>query len=225
MTTPILRLFAFLITLFTLTVGLIRAQPYLPLDLPALIAASSSDTCAPPCLMNVRPGDTSLENAFYAFDDHPWLQSISADFGFGGYDRGTGMIAMHWRSTVPQWIRTTDNAFLWVDENQSSYFFVPTTLQLAEFWLSHAPPTQIAMEAFITNPSGNARYSALILLVYPGYVAQTRFPCTANDLWQQTVDLWIYEDFTTTLEIPTIDRMLPDFDVVESIHEWRDYCP
>lgn len=67
----------FLLTLCAVVpVAIIRAQPLDNHDLYALLTPHAD--CPAPCFMGIRPGDTSLDEAILALQQHPWVSAVNA---------------------------------------------------------------------------------------------------------------------------------------------------
>jgi hypothetical protein len=71
------RRLAIMLTIIGLVpILLIRAQPYVDHVIQVLV----QDRCAPPCFMRIRPGQTTMSEAYHALAAHDWVANTADEF-------------------------------------------------------------------------------------------------------------------------------------------------
>src|SRR5690554_835559 len=88
----------------------IRAHPYDDHDLRAFLMA---ENCAPPCWQAIRPGRMTVDKALTILRSHPWIGRIDTSL----YDGFRGWIRWEWSGREPDWIRPSEDDYLWIDQN------------------------------------------------------------------------------------------------------------
>lgn len=105
LTAQLVKLIILLAALFTLAIGLVRAQPYENEAARALLLPPSN--CPAPCWQGIRPDDTSIEEAFALLRAHPWVAAIDQRL----YDIYTAN--WRWSAQRPPLIQETNSNTLW----------------------------------------------------------------------------------------------------------------
>jgi hypothetical protein len=112
--------------LWLLPVLLIRAQPYDPSALRAFL--TPPEGCPAPCFMGIRPGVTTVAEAFAILDEHPWLVPGSLkDFGVN-----TGF-SWWWADAAPSWIDRATRPQLHTYDGEVNDIIVQTTIPWGDF--------------------------------------------------------------------------------------------
>jgi hypothetical protein len=71
-------------------------QPY---DDGGLREVLFTENCAPPCFLGIRPGVTTVDEAFALLQAHPWVEAVESS-GFGGQE-----LFWRWNGTQPAFLR------------------------------------------------------------------------------------------------------------------------
>ncbi len=84
-----------LAVVFTLFIGVIRAQPYDDRALRMFLLPPEG--CPAPCWMGIRPGVTHVDEAIRLLEAHEWIEAVRKSGAF--YD-------LRWSGAQPDWIDT-----------------------------------------------------------------------------------------------------------------------
>lgn len=85
--------------LLVLPLWLMRAQSDSRADLETLLAVP--DDCQAPCIMGIRPGVTSIEEAIVLLEAHPWVDSVTIEYLRLQEDFGRGILSWTWSDAHP----------------------------------------------------------------------------------------------------------------------------
>ncbi len=121
---------------FAALAGGIRAlsQPHPAAAAFAAYALSAEGCGALPCLMAIRPGVTSLGEAYAILDAHPWVRNVDLYIDLNA-------LAWSWSGAQPAWVDASSSGVLWVYRNIVQYIRIPTRLTLGDLALLHSGET------------------------------------------------------------------------------------
>jgi hypothetical protein len=111
-----------LITIFLVSIGLIRARPYddglrTSLNLPPA-------NCTMPCWSGIHPG-MSTEAAVEILRHHPWVDQM----------RGISFMRWTWSGQQPTWIDASRPGAVSSHYGEVTQISIPTKLSMGDFWL------------------------------------------------------------------------------------------
>lgn len=126
-----------LLLIFLPSVLLIRLQARDDDDATLRQSISPPDDCPAPCLLGIRPGLTSMQDAQTLLNAHPWVKNVI--FIDPINDPNTRYLFWDWTGQQPAWIDTR-----WQGELRSVYHIVrgirlQTRLTMADIWLLFGP--------------------------------------------------------------------------------------
>lgn len=125
--------------IFTILIALIRAQPYDNSQLRVLL--TSPETCPVPCFRGIRPGVTTLDQAYAILQGQADISEID-------FNPSTQRISFTWdtqSAAYPSSLRAEDGIV--------SAIFIPTRLPLQDYWLTFGAPEQVIGIASPSNIS------------------------------------------------------------------------
>jgi len=130
------RIGAAALALSALLIGGVRALSRPNPDAAAFAAyAISADGCgALPCLMAIRPGVTSISEAYAILDAHPWVGTVDLYIDLNA-------LAWSWSGAQPAWVDASNSGVLWVYRNIVQYIRIPTRLSLGDLALLYSGET------------------------------------------------------------------------------------
>jgi hypothetical protein len=133
---PLWRAVIALSMAFTGLIGGVRAlsRPNPDADAFAAYALSADGCIALPCLMTIRPGVTSISEAYAILDAHPWVDTVDLYVDLNA-------LAWTWSGAQPSWVDSTNSGVLWVYRNIVQFIRIPTRLRLGDLTLLHAGET------------------------------------------------------------------------------------
>lgn len=181
----LLKPIVLLVTLSTLAIGLVRAQPYENEEARALLFPPAN--CPAPCWQGIRPDDTSIQEAFALLRAHPWVAEIDERF----YDIYTAN--WQWSAQRPPLIQETNSNGLWFSSHgRVTSVEILTHIRLGDVRLLLGRPAWTSR-----FPLGNEFLQVTEL--YPEYHLTVFYslPCPASmdDLWQVEVGL-LWQDIS-----------------------------
>jgi hypothetical protein len=124
---------AFPLTLvFAACIGLIHVQPYDDSELRAFL---TPDDCPMPCIMGIRPGVTTADEAIAILNTHEWVEH------FEGYPDTQIIDVMQWTDHRPYFINTAYPSRLRLStDSKIIEIEVPTTIESGEIHLLFGEP-------------------------------------------------------------------------------------
>lgn len=187
----VLSRFSLLLTLlFTALVGVIYARPA---DSPLRRLLTSSDGCAPPCFMGIRPGVTTLDEA---------LAILGASEQVAGITRQTSYVdVLHW-----QWAGAPNDVIdpavpgrLLIEDEVINEISVGTRLTFGDVWLLLGPAQRGSfMIGALSVPSLHPGFqsAAFHTALYPDASLQVAFQATCpirlQSFWHANIQIrWI----------------------------------
>jgi hypothetical protein len=132
----LLKAAAVLTILFAACVALIRAQPYDDTQLRAFFTPSGN--CPRPCFMGIRPGVSTVEEAMAILEAHDWIAGVNRYEATDG--RGVTSLTAAWSGAQPDFIDSSEELWLGVEDNTVQGVFVSTRIPLARTWLLFGVP-------------------------------------------------------------------------------------
>jgi hypothetical protein len=127
------RIAALMLVLTSLLIGGVRAlsQPNPDADAFAAYALSAEGCSALPCLMTIRPGVTSISEAYAILSAHPWVSNVDLYIDLNA-------LAWSWSGAQPGWVDGSSSGVLWVYRNIVQFIRIPTRLTLGDLALHHS---------------------------------------------------------------------------------------
>lgn len=169
----LLRLLFPIVSLFSVTVVFIQAQPSAQAsELWTLLFGAD---CSSPCFMGLHPGVTSAHDAAVQLREHAWVETVESRLvgGQGGY------IYWYWKRDVPDWIDGDERGVIWVARGQVDQMWVATTIPLGELVLQLGEPDIKIVDENIDYGHGLYQYRGVYGAV--GLVAVSWQQCDAVD--------------------------------------------
>lgn len=154
-------------------IGSIRAlsQPNPDADAFAAYALSAEGCSALPCLMTIRPGVTSISEAYAILDAHPWVRNVDLYIDLNA-------LAWSWSGEQPAWVDASSSGVVWVYRNIVQFIRIPTRLTLGDLALQHAGGETLRR---IASPRAAlvyiAEYAVMLDADQPAYRVEAMMSC------------------------------------------------
>lgn len=191
-----LRLCVAFSLLALLLVGALRAFSPPSAQAQAFAAYAQSGDCTPdaPCLLGIRPGVTTISEAYALLEDHPWIAAVDLYVDFNA-------LAWSWSGAQPDWIAADIDGALWVYRNIVQYVRIPTRLTLGDLALLHTPATLRRAASYRVATDYIAEFAAFDADGRHTYRIETLLSCqlSAAAFWRAPI----------RLNLPTPDTPLP----------------
>lgn len=139
-----------LVGLFTLSIGLIRAQPYEEDTLRTLL--NNPQDCAKPCWRGIRPSDTSVDEAIIRLQADPWIDADSIEI-----DRQ--QIQWAWSGQQSALINARQPGMMHISNQRVFSITLPLSMGMGDFYLLYGSP--------FWGSRGRFRYEAFVQYSYP----------------------------------------------------------
>ncbi|MBN8621000.1 MAG: hypothetical protein J0L63_18960 [Anaerolineae bacterium] len=143
MTTVWLLLAAAGVMIFGLTLGVMRGMGDENREVEAALFPTN---CAPPCFLNIRPGETRLSEARTILDAHPWVRDYYLTFRVltDPSEERNATLVWHWNGQQPRLLRTP---FVEAGEMEfvagtAQAIRVATAIPFGEVWLRMGMPSR-----------------------------------------------------------------------------------
>ena len=183
----------FLTLLFTLPIVVIRARPY---DDPALRALQAGK-CDTPCVMGIRPGETSMSAAVIALESNEWVANTRDDFPspirnaiFYGVGIYHFVVNWHWSGAQPEWIDRAVDGVMTVEDFNVLTLAVDTHLRLGDIILAYGQPDASAL---FSGPVAD-RYSYEAWYATEGMVVNVEGTCPVRRYYDLPVRIVLRPD-------------------------------
>jgi hypothetical protein len=182
----LLKLTFLLTLLFAACIGLIRAQPYDDSELRAFL--TPPDGCPMPCLMGIRPGVTTADEAVAILDAHEWVSEID----FNEHQ----ILITQWTGLQPDFINTTPATVLISSpDNEIFIIWIPIALPTGYVHLVLGEPMAANFSPLpINNGVSSVYISSLYLDGLLEFITSTPCPLNNETLWQSIVSVTIREE-------------------------------
>ena len=187
----LLRLALWLSASLILPVFATRALPYPIAEPPGFLMSPVG--CSKPCFLGIRPGITTLHEAFDLLRTHAWVDSVEIQF----YEmdvrglRATGLLTWRWSDAHPAMIDDTSPGRMSFTQSPERTLIDGIYLQtlLRPYELQHAfgvPDSSIA--------ASNNDETVSHLLIYNNRAIKTelRCPATLLDYWNSHAEIVMY---------------------------------
>ncbi len=209
---PVARLMLPLVAATALTLTLIHAQGYDSGDVNRFFNA-----CTPmPCWQDIRPGETTLNQALAILRVHPWIETISEVYAspYEG-DTRTVLIYWTWSSGYPfGGVSTpTQQGIIITDQGVVRQVYLTTSLTFGDLWLAFGNP-QGGLVDYIYD-TRHVRIDDTALFIPQGIAATASLTADCTDqypnFWHAPVYLWLQTNVTLAnggAPYPTYLRML-----------------
>lgn len=171
-----------LTTLFTLSIALIRAQPYDNRELRAFLIPS--DDCTAPCWQGIRPGETNVFGVMELLKANNWVSTVY----FENYSTfSNGYIRWKWSGLKPSMISSTGANNLWFDDNITQNFYIETQVHFGDVWLLLGKPDWFNIYQMSKRIRVDGFYQDQFMMV------TFEIPCPPlSNLWQAKTDVvWV----------------------------------
>lgn len=168
---------------------LIRARPYDDSHLRALFLPPEG--CPSPCLLGIRPGETSIPRAMRILNAHEWVSD--ALYHFGGLTADPRFISWRWKDgEMPLVDSTLKRGHMRLNANNTIRDFTfPTYVTLGDIWLWLGPPQKqltVGYKGVELRMSYSAVYETNELVF--GFARA----CPLKSLWHTQVGLVALDD-------------------------------
>ena len=174
----------FLFTLlFAACIGLIRAQPYDDSELRAFL---TPDDCPMPCIMGIRPGVTTMEEAMAILESHESVILVNNHTVVNNQSvppKAFGDITWEWSGLQPSLIDKNVVGQLWIDQGQVARMSIGTRIRLGDIWQLLGQPQHgdvFGSDTDDTLRALQATYTNIPL----GIEAISYCPINATTFWQ-----------------------------------------
>jgi hypothetical protein len=157
-----LKLAFVMTTIFALFIVVIRVLP----DDDRATSLLTHENCPSSCFLGIHPGETTMREAVYYLDGHPWvatraesLPSLVQQAVF--YDAAIPRISIQWQWSVaiPEWVNATQPGRLTLENREVREMAIDTNLSLGEIMLALGEPDDARFSASTTQ-IGHFEYSA-----------------------------------------------------------------
>ncbi len=177
-----------LVLLFSAFIALIYDHPHDDSDLQALLF---SGDCALPCFMGIRPGITTVQEAYDLLERHPWVDHVKQHIWFSGPNNN--LFSWTWSGQQPAFINSAAPGVFSAHGSLVDVVQVSTTIPLGAFWLRRRP-----QQGLVADEPGEFSYSAVY---FDGALEVQTFlfcPLRLEAFWQARTQLQIsmYESRT-----------------------------
>ena len=162
-----LRLTLLFMLLLALPIFIMRAQPYT--DRADDLAPAD---CTAPCFMGIRPGRTSMSQAYYLLAGHAWVANTAEQFPslvreaslFGAGIPRT-IVRWRWDRGLPDWINSTAPGTVTLENYDVLNIAIDTHLALGEVLLAFGEPDESRYVPTDSGFSYSGWYAAEGLLI------------------------------------------------------------
>jgi hypothetical protein len=181
-----------LIVALAAAITLVRAQPHeRPPDLRAFL--SPPDGCTAPCWQGIRPGVTTVNDAYDILEQLEWVESVDLYIDLNS-------LVWTWNGTQPDWIDASQRGVVVMDGKHVQYVGFSTNLSFGDVWLALGAPEQN-----VVRLAGiNARVVEHVAFYLDGNVRVLRTPMSCHvsvaDYWSDTVDILVYRSGNLALD-------------------------
>jgi len=173
--------------LFSVCIGLIRAQPHDTRVIRDFLAPPEG--CAMPCFIGIRPGTTTLDDAMRILSQNAWIGGVSVPGEFDVENR-SGFLYWHWSGEQPAFIDTMRSSRMRVYRGVVDSISIQTNAPFGEVWMSLDQPERGEL---LFSASEYLRMSALHDAIYwqgaLSVQSVIRCPLTLQDWWDAPVTL------------------------------------
>jgi hypothetical protein len=169
--------------LFTLSIALIRAQPYDDRELRAFLIPSSD--CISPCWQGIRPGETNVFGVIERLKANQWVSSVH----YENYSTfSNGYIRWNWSVLRPSMISSSGSTNLWFDNNITQNFYIETQLHFGDIWLLLGKPDWFNVHRMYNRIRVDGIYQEQVLMVS----FEVRCSPGASHFWLAKTDIvWV----------------------------------
>jgi hypothetical protein len=171
-----------LTTLFTLSIVLIRTQPYDNQELRAFLTPSNN--CISPCWQGIRPGETNVFGVMELLKASAWVSTVH----FENYSTfSNGYIRWNWSGLQPSMILSDDSTNLWFDDNIAQNFYIETQVYFGDVWLLLGEPDWFNIHRMTNRIRVDSVYQDQVLMVSFEISCQL-----SHNFWQAKTDIvWV----------------------------------
>ncbi len=190
--------------LFAVMIGAVHALPGEDDTLAAFIAPPEG--CPAPCWQGIRPGITTVGEAFDILERHAWIDHMIVTESFGA--RGNGFIGWAWSGQQPAPIDGRLRGAMWVSDNVVQSVRIPTTISFGALWLRFQRPAKGSFRLALDAQAMD--HVVIHMAAYPDYkfVAWNEVTCPLRmaDFWGAPMSI----QFTNTPSADLAEYRLPD---------------
>jgi hypothetical protein len=174
---------------FTVCIGLIRAQSHDDTQLRAFLIPS--DGCPLPCFIGIRPGVTTPAEAAAILETHEWVRDAMVY-----YDR-TGhiyLIQWAWNESASDLVDRSKLAYLYARADVVQSISTPTTIPLADIWLAFGKPDRGDAGSSGQRPASTFFQNVGYLNGSLGVQSMISCPVTLRAVFQTPVSVIFFAD-------------------------------
>jgi len=188
-------------------------------DLSAFLA--STGECPAPCIMGIRPGQTTLPEAVTLLESHEWVDDVRAYVG--GRSQDVWLICWSWSGEQPTFINADAYVSPCLHTQRGALTIagisIPAAISFGEVWLLYEPE-QIMLTDF-TNVKAEAYYTG-VYLRNTLYVTASPLTCPidVSDIWDKQTIVEIGEMSEAYIR-GRATRPFPEYE----LREWRTQRP
>lgn len=189
--------------LFTVMIGMVYALPGEDDTLAAFLAPPEG--CPAPCWQGIRPGITTISEAFEILERHAWVDHMIVTESFSA--RGSGFIFWAWSGQEPAPIDGRFRGAMWVSDNVIQSVRIPTTIPFGALWVQFQRPPKGSFRLALDAQAMD--HVVIHLAAYPDqkFVAWNEVTCPLHlaDFWGASMSI----QFTNTPSAELADYRLP----------------
>ncbi|MCB9454168.1 MAG: hypothetical protein H6672_22270 [Anaerolineaceae bacterium] len=190
---PIVLRAALLLMVIFGAVGVAVVSP--PVDDSGLVALLPSADCPAPCLLGLRPGLTTAEEAAAILTNHPWIRESSPPIA------GSGILRWVWNGQQPA-LFGRGGGYGEVEIRDGTVYLIRilTPTPFADFWLLLGKPEYGTLGRSRVMPDAFQTHRAL----YPAYGLELKTVIRQNgdmkSFWDAAVEILVTTDTDTSYD-------------------------
>jgi hypothetical protein len=184
------KIAAILTLLFTVCIGLIRAQPYDDSQLRAFL--TPPEGCPMPCFMGIRPGVTSFDDAKAIIERHAWT-------GNEVVVHRLDTLLWNWSGLQPQWIEgqyRRGSLGRNINTNLVGGILIGTHIRFGDMWLLLGKPDELHFYLLQTDARMYDAFfssASVMVTIYPHLCT------TLADFWSMYSDVVFTSEYEPRL--------------------------
>jgi hypothetical protein len=184
--------------LFTISIALIRAQPYDDSDLRAFL--TPPEGCPAPCFMGIRPGVTTVDEAVEILEAHEWVGDVENNVTLGSNGIYSCPISWNWSDTRPDWLNIDEKSCMWTNTNNIvTSAWVRTNYAIGDFWLAFGRAERSIVVGERESVLPGSYYQGIYL--QEDFLVRAGGTCPVTNYWfektsilfQPNLSQWLYD--------------------------------
>lgn len=185
----LLKLASLLTVLFAACIGLIRAQLHDDTQLRAFL--TPPDGCPMPCFMGIRPGVTRPAEAAAILEAHDWVKDAMVYYDRNGQ---IYLIQWSWNELASAMVDRSKLAYLFARADVVQSISTPTTIALADIWLTFGRPDRGDIGSSGQRPASTFFQHVGYLNGSLGVQSMISCPVTLKAIFQTPVSMFFLAD-------------------------------